>query len=86
MDRYLRLFVSFMVTWKIVGDVSVPCAQGQPMDPYSGLCAQHLDITRSAYFDHKEAAETAIKQMKKSTKGPSYTISDIHLYSEEGAK
>lgn len=82
------LLISFIVSWKISGTMMAQCDEKQ-RDPLVGACVVNLKetpVTRS--FDKKSEATEMYKLAKAAAakkEGP-YHVSDVHIYSEEGAK
>jgi hypothetical protein len=80
-----KLVAGLIVTWRIAGTVIQPCQPNEKPNPYVGFCVSPLDVTRSAPFDKKADAEQWGKTLK-SQKIAGLTLSEVHIYSEEGSK
>ena len=81
-----KLAVAFLVTWKVSGTNAVPCAKDAPAPLAElGFCTQSFSFPRSVQLDSRIAAQTMVKDLKLFSMD-GIKISDVHTYSEEGAK
>jgi hypothetical protein len=83
--KLAKLAAAFLVTWKVSGQAGGPCSANTQPDPMLGFCVQPINMVRQKQFENKAIADQAAKDLK-AFRNPSFTISDVHVYSEEGAK
>jgi len=76
------LLAGFMVMWKVVGSAVVPCQQGQPPEPRTGLCTQTVDMTRTVDFKDQKAVDDYVKGLQ-GFKLDSPRITDVKVFVEQ---
>lgn len=81
----IKMLVALLVTWRITGSTIVACDANTKPSLVLGICLSPVDITRSANFDSPGTADEWAKSLK-AFKNDSIKVSDIHVYSEQGAK
>lgn len=68
------------------GFAMFPCQDPKLFDPLLGNCTAEVKNQRvQKDFDSKKSAEDWARMLK-GNKNPAYTISDIHVLSEDGVK
>lgn len=85
MQRFNGLIVAFIVTWSVKGSTLVQCAANQKPEPALGFCVSAVNVPESREFPERGPAHGFIKELK-AFKNDSIKITDVHLYSEQGAE
>lgn len=86
MKKATLLLAAVVYKVSLNGYAMFPCQDQKLFDPIMGSCVSEMKDQRvQKDFDSKKAADDWAKMLK-ANKNPAYTITDIHVLSEDGVK
>lgn len=86
MKKSTLLVAAVVYKISLNGFAIFPCQDQKLFDPIMGSCVAEMKNQRvQKDFDSKKSADDWAKILK-GNKNPAYTITDIHVLSEEGVK